>query len=219
VARFAGTFWRLVQYARAFLPLAVSGVWEGLFKALADDPDNEYAMIATTIVRAHQHSAGALKWGLDHAIGRSRGGLTTKIHVILDALCNPLRLILTGGQVHDITQAEALLALIEPKALLADKGYDADQFADSVTARAMRLHEQAIRSARASRVMHNEALAYELDASYYAAVVSKSLRICCGMRTCIPQGGGKEGEKAGDPNRCKMMRAPRAKASQRPCAM
>ena len=122
MARFAGTFWRLVQYARAFLPLAVSGVWEGLFKALADDPDNEYAMIATTIVRAHQHSAGALKWGLDHAIGRSRGGLTTKIHVILDALCNPLRLILTGGQVHDITQAEALLALIEPKALLADKG-------------------------------------------------------------------------------------------------
>jgi transposase len=35
------------------------GVWEGVFKALAQDADNEYAMIDSTIVRAHQHSAGA----------------------------------------------------------------------------------------------------------------------------------------------------------------
>src|ERR1700675_2630919 len=42
---------------------AVSGVWESLFKTLADDPDNEYAMIDATIVRAHQHSAGAPKKG------------------------------------------------------------------------------------------------------------------------------------------------------------
>jgi hypothetical protein len=41
----------------------VSGVWENLFKAWADDPDNEYASIDATIVRAHQHSAGALKKG------------------------------------------------------------------------------------------------------------------------------------------------------------
>jgi IS5 family transposase len=44
--------------------------------------------------------------------------------VIVNALGNPLRLILTGGQVHDITQAEALLGMIEPGALLAEKGYD-----------------------------------------------------------------------------------------------
>ena len=43
---------------------ARSGVWENLFKTLADDPDNEYAMIDATIVRAHQHSAGALKKGV-----------------------------------------------------------------------------------------------------------------------------------------------------------
>ena len=42
---------------------AKSGVWENLFKTLADDPDNEYAMIDATIVRAHQHSAGARKKG------------------------------------------------------------------------------------------------------------------------------------------------------------
>jgi transposase len=59
--------------------------------------------------------------------------------VIVDALGNPLRLILTGGQVHDITQAEALLASIEPGALLADKGYDADHFANGLTARAIKV--------------------------------------------------------------------------------
>lgn len=35
------------------------GVWDRVFKALAADADNEYAMIDSTIVRAHQHSAGA----------------------------------------------------------------------------------------------------------------------------------------------------------------
>jgi transposase len=40
---------------------SASGVWERVFKALAEDSDNEYAMIDSTIVRAHQHSAGAQK--------------------------------------------------------------------------------------------------------------------------------------------------------------
>ena len=40
---------------------AESGVWERVFKVLATDADNEYAMIDSTIVRAHQHSAGARK--------------------------------------------------------------------------------------------------------------------------------------------------------------
>src|ERR1035441_11115575 len=49
---------------KRFSRWAASGVWENLFKALADDPANEYAMIDATIVRAHQHSAGALKKGV-----------------------------------------------------------------------------------------------------------------------------------------------------------
>lgn len=40
---------------------AKQGVWEQVFKHLAEDADNEYAMIDSTIVRAHQHSAGAQK--------------------------------------------------------------------------------------------------------------------------------------------------------------
>ena len=76
---------------------AQSGVWERVFKALAADADNEYAMIDSTIVRAHQHSAGALEKNRqgEEAIGRSRGGLSTKIHAMVDALGNPLAFLLT----------------------------------------------------------------------------------------------------------------------------
>lgn len=51
--------WKNVH--RRFSRWAASGVWEQVFKHLAADADNEYAMIDSTIVRAHQHSAGAQK--------------------------------------------------------------------------------------------------------------------------------------------------------------
>ena len=58
------------------------------------------------------------------AIGRSRGGLTTKIHAVVDALGNPLRFILTPGQTSDFTQAEALIKDLPARYVLGDKGYD-----------------------------------------------------------------------------------------------
>ena len=54
------------------------------------------------------------------AIGRSRGGLTTKIHTLVDALGNPVELMLTPGQAHDLTCAEPLIANADPGALLGD---------------------------------------------------------------------------------------------------
>ena len=53
--------------------------------------------------------------------------MTTKIHVLADALGNAVRIVLTGGNVHDLTGADALLPGMEGKALLADKAYDADK--------------------------------------------------------------------------------------------
>lgn len=60
-------------------------------------------------------------------MGRSRGGLTSKIHALVDAEGRPVTLRLTGGQVADCKEAEALLdALGEGDILLADKGYDSN---------------------------------------------------------------------------------------------
>ena len=56
--------------------------------------------------------------------GRSKGGLTTKIHGLTDALGLALRLIATGGHCSEMTQAAALLAGFKADHVLADKGYD-----------------------------------------------------------------------------------------------
>ena len=111
---------------RRFSRWAKSGIWQQVFEYLAADADNEYAMIDSTIVRAHQHSAGAPKKDQDQAIGRSRGGLSTKIHALVDALGNPLVFLLTAGQAHDRVGADALLPQMAADRLIADKAYDAD---------------------------------------------------------------------------------------------
>lgn len=60
-------------------------------------------------------------------MGRSRGGLTTKIHARVDAKGRPVRLLISPGNDHDAVCAEALLAgLDEGAVVIADKGYDAD---------------------------------------------------------------------------------------------
>ena len=60
-------------------------------------------------------------------MGRSRGGLTTKIHAVVDADGNPIRLKLSEGQAHDGRSATDMLESIGPgQTLLADRGYDSD---------------------------------------------------------------------------------------------
>lgn len=60
-------------------------------------------------------------------MGRSRGGLTTKIHALVDAEGRPVRLHLSEGQKSDCANAEPLLGLLNGNTiLLADKGYDTD---------------------------------------------------------------------------------------------
>src|SRR5262245_48170385 len=68
------------------------------------------------------------------ALGRSRGGFGTKVHVAVDALGNPVRLIATAGQVADVTQAEALMDGLEVEHVIADKGYDSGKLAGAIEA-------------------------------------------------------------------------------------
>ena len=59
-------------------------------------------------------------------MGRSRGGFSTKIHIAVDALGNPVEFLLTGGQEADVTQAEPLIDAHEADAYILDKAYDSD---------------------------------------------------------------------------------------------
>lgn len=62
----------------------------------------------------------------DEALGRSRGGFSTKIHIAVDGLGNPIEFRLTGGQVGDVAQAEPLIGAHETDAYILDKAYDSD---------------------------------------------------------------------------------------------
>ena len=68
----------------------------------------------------------------NEAMGKSRGGLSTKIHAAVDALGNPVRFILTAGQHSEIKQANSLIAGFSADYVIADKGYDADAFIATV---------------------------------------------------------------------------------------
>ena len=60
----------------------------------------------------------------EQALGKSRGGMTTKIHAVTDGLGRCIAFKLTEGQAHDSTQALELLEGKNPENLLADKAYD-----------------------------------------------------------------------------------------------
>src|SRR6202023_1340974 len=60
---------------------------------------------------------------------------STKIHALVDALGNPVELMLTPGQDHDLTCAEPLIENADPEALIGDKAYDADPFVETLTQR------------------------------------------------------------------------------------
>ena len=73
------------------------------------------------------------------AIGRTKGGMNTKLHAVTDADGRPIRFFMTAGQVSDHTGAAALLnSLPSADWLLADRGYDADWFRDALKDKGIR---------------------------------------------------------------------------------
>ncbi|MFJ3233639.1 IS5 family transposase [Streptomyces sp. NPDC086787] len=105
--------------------------------------------VDSTINRAHQHAAGARKKGalaqdeledplhptLGQALGRSRGGLTTKVHLAADGRGLPLAIVVTPGNVNDSTVFDTVLDAVRvprlsagrprrrPETVIADKAY------------------------------------------------------------------------------------------------
>ena len=93
----------------------------------ADAQESTLLEIDSTFCKVHQSACSALK---DQAIGSSRGGKNTKAHVLINERMQLLRVILTGGQVHDSKTAIDLLKGIKlaGKKILADKAYGCEHF-------------------------------------------------------------------------------------------
>ncbi|MFF4242842.1 IS5 family transposase [Actinomadura geliboluensis] len=130
------------------------GTWARVLAALQTRADSAGLItwevnVDSTVMRAHQHAAGARKRGLrrpsrpegvshepdDHALGRSRGGLSTKLHLACEQGQKPLSLVITAGQRGDAPQFEVVMAGIRvarpeggrprtrPERVRADKAY------------------------------------------------------------------------------------------------
>ncbi|MEN8649423.1 IS5 family transposase [Streptomyces sp. 21So2-11] len=129
------------------------GTWKRIFTELQAQADAKDLItwdvsVDSTVCRAHQHAAGAEKGDLqkeppggvetepdDHGLGRSRGGLTTKIHLAVEQGQKPMSIVITAGQRGDSPQFEPVLERIRvprkglgrprkrPAKVRADKAY------------------------------------------------------------------------------------------------
>ena len=86
------------------------------------------------------------------ALGRSRGGFSTKLHILVDALGNPVEFILTPGQEADVTQAEPLIEGQKAGAYILDKAYDSN----AVVAAARRQGAEAVIPSKKNRKVPRE---------------------------------------------------------------
>jgi len=150
--------WKTV-YNR-FRRWCVAGVWSGVMAELAGCAgcDEGLVLIDGSIVRAHQHAAGA-QGGDDEALGRSRGGLSTKIHAGTDARGRPRRILVTGGQRHDVTAAPELVQGYSGVTVVGDKAYDADGL--------IRLIEEGLHGSAVIPSRSNRRKPRKLDADTY----------------------------------------------------
>ncbi|WP_456302375.1 IS5 family transposase [Streptomyces albogriseolus] len=123
-----------------FARWAADGTFDRLLAAAQQRAEVDWLVaLDSTIVRAHQHTGG--QRGLEErGLGRSRGGLTSKIHLACDGRGRPLSFTVTAGTRNDCTQAETVIDKIRvagtgpgrprvrPERVVADKGYSARTF-------------------------------------------------------------------------------------------
>lgn len=127
-------------YSR-FRRWTASGVWQCILEALQREGDTRGTLdwsahyVDGTVVRAHQSAAGARGGQQTEALGRSRGGFSTKVHVRAEGGGKPMGFILSGGERHESLYLKPLLRIgsvrrkgagrprLRPSCIIADKGY------------------------------------------------------------------------------------------------
>ena len=121
-------FGRPNSVQRRFRRWAREGIWDELFLDGIPADALETVMLDSSACDAQRYASGACGGAED--LGRSRGGLTTKIHAAVDGLGRPLCFLLTPGQAADCRQARSLLEGLAFERLIGDRGYDTDELRD-----------------------------------------------------------------------------------------
>ena len=112
-----------------------SGLWSKLFyfvlTLIMTDP--EWISVDSVTLPVHQQASRTANYQ-NEFIGRTAGGLTTKIHFMVDSLGNPLWFRISPGEEHDVKNAVEFLEHLPQDSLcfLGDKGYDSDEFRQGI---------------------------------------------------------------------------------------
>jgi transposase len=113
---------------------ALRGWWLEIFRGTSIH-EEVGSILDASIVRAHQDSCGGRGGPAANAIGRSRGGFTTKLHAVVTMEAKPIEIVATAGHRHEATLGEDLLDFVRGRACLGDGGYDADRIIDAARTR------------------------------------------------------------------------------------
>jgi transposase len=123
------TFGEVGTVYRRFRRWACKGLWDELFVDGIPTDALETVMVDSTACKAQRFASGA-RGGAEEDLGRSRGGLTTKIHALVDGQGRPLCFLLTPGQAADCRQAQTLLEGLSFERLIGDRAYDTNKLRD-----------------------------------------------------------------------------------------
>ena len=114
---------------KRFRRWAAWGVFDRLLECSQPLAGPDVLHVDSTSVKCHRTATGARGGGAE-AIGRSRGGLTSKVHHAVDGLGFVRRVLTSPGEHADCRHAEALTDGLHPLAVVGDKGYDSDKLRD-----------------------------------------------------------------------------------------
>ena len=109
----------------------LSGLWARILDILANDAHGTLRPLDATHIKVHQDAANPAGGQGEHSIGRTKGGLNTKLTAVVDLHGRALQLALTPGNRADVRAAEQIWAPAG-KRVVADKGYDSDLFRDAM---------------------------------------------------------------------------------------
>jgi transposase len=102
------------------------GVWAAVWEQVAPAAKPGAIYLDSTFIKVQRSGLNAAGGRDLQAIGLTKGGWNTKLHAAVDGKGRPWALLLTGGNAADVSQATEVLQELDPRMVVADKGYDSD---------------------------------------------------------------------------------------------
>lgn len=115
-----------------------SGLWDRIMQDLRWRSCHRLIMVDATHIKVHRDGANPAGGQQAQAMGRTKGGLNTKLHAATDEHAQPQSLVLTAGEEADVTHAPTLLENARGSHALMDRAYDSDSLRELIAAKGMK---------------------------------------------------------------------------------